>query len=119
MAKRIWPDRGDAYSRAKHLDVSTVSVAGLDDISALLGRLISDPRAAVMRGELIDAGKTQGVRRLQYPDHKTGELATFRDEPRRWLALDIEGINLPATLPAADLAGCAAISILRRPAAIC
>jgi hypothetical protein len=64
LAKRIWPDHNEQYSRARHLDVTTAQVAGLDDIAELLARLIEDPKAAVMRGELIDPTPTRRVRRL-------------------------------------------------------
>jgi hypothetical protein len=116
LAKRIWPDRIEQYSRARNLNVTTIPAADLDDIRTMLGHLIGDPRTAVMRGELIDASRTRGIRRLLYPDRKTGERPTFREQPRRWLALDIEGIYRPETIPAADLAGCAALAIDTLPA---
>jgi hypothetical protein len=116
LAKRIWPDRTEPYSRAKHVDVSTVPLAGLDDIAALLACLVADPRAAVLRGELLEPAHCRGVRRLLYTDRKTGEAPTFRDVPRLWAALDIEGIARPDGIEAADLAGCAAVAIARLPA---
>jgi hypothetical protein len=42
---------------------------------------------------------------------------TFREQPRQWVALDIEGIARPDTLPAADLLGCARLAIATLPAA--
>jgi hypothetical protein len=117
LAKRIWPDRTETYSQARHLDISTVPLDGLDAVASLLGRLIGDPRAAVMRGELIDPARHLGVRRLLYPDRKTGEAPTFRDVPRCWAALDIEGIARPAEVAVTDLVGCTAVAIARLPAA--
>lgn len=117
LAKRIWPDRTETYSQARHLDISTVPLDGLGAVASLLGRLIGDPRAAVMRGELIDPARHLGVRRLLYPDRKTGEAPTFRDVPRCWAALDIEGIARPAEVAVTDLVGCTAVAIARLPAA--
>ncbi|MGD0109538.1 MAG: PriCT-2 domain-containing protein, partial [Rhodopila sp.] len=93
-------------------DVETVALRGLDDIANLLPGLIGDPHACVIRGQLIDPGKTHHVRRLLH-----GDAATFRDVPREWVALDIEGIERPADLPATDLAGCAAVALRKLPAA--
>ncbi len=45
-------------------------------------------------------------------------MPTFRDVPRRWLALDVEGIPLPETLHPADLAGCCALALTRLPGAM-
>ena len=94
LAKRIWPDRTEPYSLARHFDVTTIPVHCLADIRALLDRLILDPRSCVVRGELIEPDLNKHVRRLLYPDGRTGDAATFRDVPRRWVALDMEGVQI-------------------------
>ncbi|MGD0109446.1 MAG: hypothetical protein ABSC06_36255, partial [Rhodopila sp.] len=118
LAKRIWPDRTEPYSRARHVDVTSAPLTGgLDDIAALLQLLIGDPHAAVMRGQLIDPNRTTGVRRLLYTDRKTGEAPVFTDTPRRWVALDIEGVTRPHEIAVHDLAACAGVAIALLPSA--
>jgi hypothetical protein len=118
MAKRLRPgQKPEAYSRARHFNVETVAVAGLDELRRLLERLQDDPHATVIRGALIDPARTKHVRRLLYPDRKSGDPAIFWECPRDWVALDIEGIVRPAELPAADLVGCARLALERLPEA--
>lgn len=111
LAKQVFPHKTVAYGNAKHFDVQTVPLRGLDDIGNLLPRLIEDPHAAVIRGQLINPDKTHHVRRLLH-----GEGATFYDVPHWWVALDIEGVVRPLDLPAADLARCAAVALCALPA---
>jgi hypothetical protein len=114
MAKRVWPDKIEPYSDAKHFDVETVTVSSLDDIEPLLrARLLNDCRAAVVRGALIYPTHNKHVRRLIHD--KPGAAATFRDEPRYWCALDLEGIERPGFIDADDLEGCARIALSALP----
>lgn len=117
LAKRISPAAIAPYDQAKRFDAFTRSLSSLDDLQDLLGHLIDAPRICGVRGELIAGERATGIRRLIYDDPQTGDRATLRDVPRRWLALDMEGIGRPADLPAADLAGCAALAIATLPAA--
>jgi len=55
------------------------------------------------------------VRRLIHLDTETGDLPTIRDTNRRWVGLDVEGVTRPDDIPAADLAGCAAVAIRLLP----
>lgn len=116
FAKRVWPNRTEQYSRAKHVDIRTVRVSGLDDIAALLAKLIADPRSAVMRGALIDPTRWRNTRRLLY-QHRDGTPPSIREVPRPWVGLDIEGITRPDHVAATDLAGCAAVALARLPPA--
>jgi hypothetical protein len=113
LAKRITPSGILAYDDARLFDVYPRSVASLDDVLALLQRLIVSPRCCAIRGELIDPANRRGVRRLLYPDGD--EPATFRDVPRRWLALDVENIERPATIRVTDLAACGRLAIQLLP----
>jgi hypothetical protein len=70
---------------------------------------------AVVRGEIANPGRVQRVRRLLHPDPKTGELPTLREAPRQWLAVDVEGVERPAAIAAADLVACAGEAIRRLP----
>ncbi len=116
LAKRLRPDgQSDGYDRAKHLDAYTMPVEGLSAIFAMLQRLLPRPDCCVIRGELVIGIRAQGIRRLLHMDKKTGELPTMRDVPRRWLALDLEGVPLPDGIPAADLAQCATSALSEFP----
>jgi hypothetical protein len=117
MTKRIWPRRVEASSKARLFAVASMPVSGLDDVANLLIQLINDPHAAVIRGALIDPANTHRVRRLLHTDQKTGERPIFREQARRWVAFDIEGILRPSSLPAADLIGCALLAIEQLPIA--
>jgi hypothetical protein len=114
LAKRVGAD-GITRDDAKHFDVYPTPVSGIDDIQRLLHRLIVAPRCCAIRGELIDAQGRHGVRRLLYDDGD--DRATFRDIPRRWLALDVEHVLRPPDIAVTDLAACAALAIGRLPPA--
>ena len=116
LSKRLRADGGaDGYDRAKHLDAATVRVADLEGVLRLLRQLIVRPDICVVRGALIDGHRAAGIRRLLHMDKATGELPTLADVPRRWLALDLEGVPQPSTIPAEDLAGCAAVALAAFP----
>jgi len=108
LAKRLHPDgHVDGYDRARTVDAFTVPIPDLAATLTLLRRLLSRPDCCVVRGALLTGDRATGIRRLLHPDERTGDLPTLRDVPRRWLALDMEGVPLPPNLPPADLAGCA------------
>jgi len=118
LAKLLHPEgRADGYDRTRTLDAYTVPVADLAGILALLQRLLARRDCCMIRGELLAGNRAVGIRRLLYPNKDTGDLPTFRDVPRRWLALDMEGVTLPPGQSAADLAGCACIALATLPAA--
>lgn len=118
LAKRLRQDGGaDAYDTAKTLNAHTVSAADLAAVLALLRGLLPRPNCCVIRGALVDGNTACGIRRLLHPDHKTGEQPTFRDVPRQWLALDLDGVPMPDALAATDLAGCGAAAIAALPEA--
>jgi hypothetical protein len=71
----------------------------------------------VLRGAVADPARTRGVRRLLHPDWRTGEAATLADTPRAWLALDLDGLPLPAGTDPRDLAGCGEAARLALPGA--
>lgn len=116
LAKLILPDGTiRPYDSARSFDMATRAVADLAALGALLECLLPRPDCAVVRGQPI--GPVHGVRRLVHPDAKTGEAPTLLDTPRRWLALDMEGIALPAHVPAADLAACGRLALETLPPA--
>ncbi len=112
LAKRLHPNgHADGYDNAKHLDGFTVAVPDLAALLKLLQRLLPRPDCCVVRGELLAGERAEGIRRLLHVDRKTGDQPTLRDVPRRWLALDIEGVLLPPGVQPSDLSGCAAVAL--------
>lgn len=105
------------YDRTRVMNGYTVPVANLAGLLDLLRRLLRRPECCVIRGELLAGNRATGIRRLLYTDKNTGEPPTVRDVPRRWLALDVEGVVPPPDLPAADLAGCACVALATLPPA--
>jgi hypothetical protein len=118
LAKLILPDGTvQGYDRARTFDMIPHPIAGLGDVFDLLTHLAHRHDCAVVRGEPHDPAGSRGVRRLLFPDARTGEAATLRNVPRRWLALDMEGVPLPASVSADDLRSCAALALATLPAA--
>jgi len=117
LAKTIYPDKIEDYGSARTFDGWTAPVNSLNEIEALLNRLIHDPWLCVVRGELVNAPHSTGIRRLVHPDNETGDQPTLRDVPRLWLAIDAEGIERPPGLDLADLPACAHAALQRLPAA--
>ncbi len=116
LAKRL--DTAGAwhsYGSARTLDAFTIRVTGLADILALLQRMLPRSDCCAIRGELLAGDRATGIRRLLHPDKETGDAATIRDVARRWVALDLEGVALPADATAADLARCAEVAISTLP----
>ena len=116
LAKLVLPDgtiRG--YSAGLFYDLRPQPVRGLDDLETLLCRLITRPDCAVIRGEPIDPARCDNVRRLQYADRDTGYPPTVRDVPRQWLALDMDAVTRPDSVPAADLEACGRLALALLP----
>lgn len=85
-----------SYPNAKRFAARQAPVASLGDLAAALDRARSDE--FVIRGEPrpgLDMNDT--VRRL-YTDPLTGEPATFREVPRRWVLLDFDTVRAPEWL---------------------
>ena len=117
LAKVITSTEIVPYSQCRTFDAWTRSISGLTDLHDLLTDLVVAPRCCVVRGELIAGAEARQIRRLIYPDPETGDVPTLRDAPREWLALDMEGVERPADVPAADLRLCAEMATARLPIA--
>lgn len=116
LAKTIRADGSIAdYDRAFLYDLAAHPVADLDDIARLLRRLLPRPDLCAVFGGIADPACTRGVRRLAYPDPDTGDQPTLCAVPHRWTALDLDGIERPELIPAADLVDCANLAIDRLP----
>ena len=103
------------YDSPRFFDATSHPVSGLLDVLNLLRELLPQPDKCVVRGELVAGASAQGIRRLAFPCTKNGDAATLRDVPRRWLAVDWDGIPRPDDVAAADLARCGDIALDAMP----
>ena len=118
LAKLVHADgRIESYNSARTFDLISRPVADLAALADLLRKLLPRWDMAVVRGDILDFARACGVRRLLYADKETGDLPTLAEVPRRWIALDLEGIPCPPAVAAADLAACAAVALATLPAA--
>jgi hypothetical protein len=118
LAKLIRADGTiEDYDEAKHFDLFSCAVGDLADVHRLLHHLLRRADCAVVRGAIADPARVRHVRRLVHADPKNGDIPTLRNVPRCWLALDMEGVDRPADVSAADLAACAGEAIRRLPEA--
>lgn len=104
-----------AYDQAKRFDLFPVGLAGFDALVHLLQRLERRPDCCLVRAAPRDPARTRNVRRLLHRDLETREAPTLRDAPRRWCALDLDGLDLPAGTDPRDLAACARAVMPRLP----
>lgn len=118
LAKRISQDGTvDGYEGAKHFNLTECRLSGLDELTEVLAWLLPRPAYAVVRGAVADPARVAGVRRLIHRCSHTGEQPTLQEAPRRWLALDLDGLPLPVGAEVRDLAGCGAHARLCLPTA--
>jgi hypothetical protein len=105
------------YDSARTIDLCAMAIDDLTALEPLLTRLSRRPDCAVVRGAIADTSRTRGVRRLLHPDPDTGDVATLRDVPRQWLALDIDEVLRPDGIEASELLACAGVAIAVLPVA--
>jgi hypothetical protein len=118
LAKLIREDGTvQGYDDAKHFDLFAVPVPDLAGLHRLLRHLLCRPDCAVVRGAIADPDRVRHVRRLLHADKATGDQPTLRGAPRQWVAIDVEGVDRPVCIPAADLPACAAEAVARLPGA--
>ena len=94
------------YDAAKTFDLLDHSVPDLDVLAETLTDFLARPDLAVVRAAIADPSRTRCVRRLVHRCPATGDEPTLREQPRRWLALDLDGLPLPIGLDPRDLAAC-------------
>ncbi len=82
-----------------------------------LTKLLAMPHHALVRGEIIDRARRQGVHKLLYEDAVTGDEPTLRAVPRWWAALDVERIDPVPGLDLRDLPACARAVLPHLPVA--
>jgi hypothetical protein len=116
LAKLIHADNSTTgYDDAKHFDAVEVVVHGLDNLAAILRSLLPCWDRCAVRGSLLNGSPAIGIRRLFHPDTETGDAPTLYEVPRRWIAIDVDGIKRPSEIEATDIAGCAKIAIQSLP----
>jgi hypothetical protein len=107
LAKLIRPDGITGYDSVLTIDLHPRPVADLAALYGLLKQLSPRSDCCILRGAPLDPARVRGVRRLLHPDPKTGEVPSLREVPRRWIALDLDGLPMPAGTDPRDLAACA------------
>jgi len=118
LAKRWRADGTCAdYDRARRVSLAPVALDDLDALARLLEHLAGRPRCCIVRAAIADPSRVVGVRRLLHPDPDTGEAATLAEVPRRWCALDLDSVPLPAGTDPRDLERCARHALALLPPA--
>jgi hypothetical protein len=105
------------YDRTRTFNLRSRDVADLAGLADALRDLFPRLDCAVVRGAIADPSRTQRVRRLLHADPETGTAPTLLDVPRSWVALDVDGVPLPAATDPRDLAACAAAVVPLLPPA--
>ena len=117
LAKRIRTDGSVVdYDDAKHFDAVEIGVRDLDHLAERLTELLPLADRCIVRGSLVHGSPATRIRRLLHPDPKNGDESTLYEVPRRWVAIDVDGVERPAGIPATDIAGCAQAAIQCLPA---
>ena len=92
----------DGYDAGTWFMAREVPVNSFDDLAALLQLHSANPKAFVIRGA------ASGAWSLEFPVRRTSiskpmQPAAFRAQPRRWLAIDMDKVPMPAgTDPVSD-----------------
>ncbi|WP_377810608.1 PriCT-2 domain-containing protein [Azospirillum sp. A29] len=92
----------DGYDAGTWFMAREVPVSNFDDLAALLQEHSANPKAFVIRGA------SSGAWSLEFPVRRTSiskpmQPAAFRAQPRRWLAIDMDKVPMPAgTDPVSD-----------------
>lgn len=109
--------RVEDYDAARTLDLATVQAHDLAALEALLHDLAGRRDTCVLRGAVREVTRARAVRRLLHPDPKTGDAPTLAEAPRGWLALDLDGLPLPAGADPRDLHLCGDLARAALPVA--
>jgi hypothetical protein len=103
------------YDRPYLFNLASAGVNNIAELEALLRDLLSRADTCVLRGRVLDPARTRGVRRLVHP--RVGAEPTMADAARSWIALDIDGLPLPADTDPRDLMRCGETARALLPAA--
>lgn len=116
LAKIVRADGiAEGYDKTRTVDLIHAPLSGLSDLHRLLRDLAERRDCCLVRGAILDPTRTHRVRRLSNADPETGEAPTLREEPRRWIALDLDSVPLPPSVDSRDLAACARAVVRHLP----
>lgn len=104
------------YDSARTFDAAEVPVMDMDHLYRRLLKLADEPRCCVIRGGLKTGDRAVKIRRLAY-DKGDECPATMKERAHQWVALDMEGIELPDGIDPQDIAACADVAIATLPKA--
>ena len=94
LAKRIGADGiVRPAEKAFRVDLTEVPIYDLTALRDLLRALAGEWWSAVLRGGIVDAARTRGVRRLIHP--AGSDIPTLCERARLWLANDVELAAVP------------------------
>jgi hypothetical protein len=98
--KVIYADgKEDPFGHTKNFKFKYCEVESLEEFAKALEWLSTEPRRFIIRGQLKPELDPASVhRRLLYP--KDGDPATIDCPPRRWVVLDLDGVQVPHGLGA-------------------
>jgi hypothetical protein len=82
-----------SYSNAKRLPIREAQVVGLEELAQALDLIGCDE--FIVRGEPLPGTDHADALRRLHPDPTTGEAATFKEVPRRYVLLDVDGLSGP------------------------
>lgn len=103
------------YDSATTFDMREREVGSIADLRGVLTDLAGRADRCLVRAAIADPSRTRGVRRLLHDDGETGDRATLVDAPRRWVALDIDGMPLPKGCDTSDIFSCGIAAIMSLP----
>jgi hypothetical protein len=83
-------DRAWRFSAAEH------PVSDIHEVGALIQQISTDPRAAVVRGGIVEGANRSDMLRRARP--REGTPATLETKSRWWLALDLDRISCPSSI---------------------
>jgi hypothetical protein len=102
LVKTIYTDKKDKpYNDAKHFRFGYRETNSFNEFADILLWLAGEPCRSIIRGQLLP-GLSGYQRRLILPDKKNGDPATIVCPPRRWIPLDLDGVEVPEGLGAPD-----------------
>src|SRR5689334_12043687 len=90
--KLIRPGEILGYNAGTWFSAETVPVDSLESLAAATERVSRDPRAFIIRGELLPGVDPGKCRRLLH-EQEDGAQPTFREVARRWVFFDFDGIQ--------------------------
>lgn len=81
----------ESYGFGKTFEASVVPLEGLEDLYKLISRLVDDPRTFLIRGEPLPGRDLRAITRTK---NAKGEPPSFREIPRYWLMIDVDGADI-------------------------